>query len=666
MTTPTVHSAVLLARLNDLAQDFAGERVIEASILQQSWIAPHIFKGMAKQPRQAAVDRLPSSAYYMVHWNKKQKTFMEGTDATPADKCLIKLEQLATDPCLVDPVMSPPKGRISSWLSDWINKWRTPLSHSEEGTREPGTDAAIICAKTHAEPAPSHEHALLLQQKAEALAIPFAGTQVIEAGELCKSGVIPDLFKKLTKTPRKAVYQRLVYDQDYLVARKDKHTDRYVSCEPSVAQAKFLVKLEYITQRLSAGASSQPDGNDAQQESTTAMHSAQASIPVIPYLEELDLEEQEMFKDSHGMACRLTCRGERHPRRCFFKVTDVGRMLGVTDMTTNLRGPTSAFLPEEDYVKMREGEDETAVAGEDEEGGRCGDPGRLLMDAAPQQQGERVHYGQTELYLTYRGLLRCLFCSRKPVARTFVTWVEEVLFAAHLGTTQQREELAAALVGLDVDIVRQFARHVLAFKMAGVYLLLIGSVADLRQSMGLSADLPGDSLVCKWGRTEDMDARLAQHMKQYGALEGANLKLVYFAAIDPRYQSKAEMDAKTSVCEVGVRLTGVVLGGQVKTELVVFTSRELKVNAKHVYERIAIQFAGCLKEMAEELSRNRAVGEERDKRLEDKDERLKDKDERLKAMDKRLEDKDEINQMLRDKVKALERELQLTSAARLQ
>jgi hypothetical protein len=94
-----------------------------------------------------------------------------------------------------------------------------------------------------------------------------------------------------------------------------------------------------------------------------------------------------------------------------------------------------------------------------------------------------------ELYFTYRGLLRCLFTSRKPVARTFVSWADQVLFAAHLGTPEQREKLAAALVGVDVDIVRQFAKHVLSFKMAGVYLLLLGTVGELRKALRLPDDL---------------------------------------------------------------------------------------------------------------------------------------------------------------------------------
>lgn len=90
------------------------------------------------------------------------------------------------------------------------------------------------------------------------------------------------------------------------------------------------------------------------------------------------------------------------------------KMLGMKDVTACVMRPISAHLPGEDCVRI-----------EDQEA-----------------SGSAV-----ELYFTYRGLLRCLFASRKPVARTFVAWAEEVLFAAHMGTEEQREELAAALVG---------------------------------------------------------------------------------------------------------------------------------------------------------------------------------------------------------------------------
>jgi hypothetical protein len=138
-----------------------------------------------------------------------------------------------------------------------------------------------------------------------------------------------------------------VRDQDYLVARIDNKTGSYVSSKPSVAQAKYLVKLQYVINQLAAAGSTDNKPAAADDDAQERL-----AVPVIPFLEELALEEQELFKDAQGTTYKLTVRGERHPRCCFFKVTDVGRMLGLRDLTTNLYSATSAFLPEEDYVKM--------------------------------------------------------------------------------------------------------------------------------------------------------------------------------------------------------------------------------------------------------------------------------------------------------------------------
>jgi hypothetical protein len=271
------------------------------------------------------------------------------------------------------------------------------------------------------------------------------------------------------------------------------------------------------------------------------------------------------------------------------------------------------------------------------------------MSCVP-QGGEHT---QAELYFTYRGLLRCLFCSRKPVARTFVTWAEDVLFAAHLGTPEQREELAGALVGVDVDIVRQFAKKVFVHGMSGIYLLLVGDAGKLGHSMGLAGDPVADLLVVKFGRSEDIDKRLEKHNREYGSLKGAKLELVYFAAIDPRFQSQAEKDVKEAVCNIGTHLKGVKIRGQEKTELVLMTRRDLNMAAKHLYQRIAAQYAGCLAYMQEELKLSKAVGEQKDLRLLDKDEQLRGKDNIIKCQTEQIQDKNALIEMLRAQVEAL-------------
>ena len=115
-------------------------------------------------------------------------------------------------------------------------------------------------------------------------------------------------------------------------------------------------------------------------------------------------------------------------------------------------------------------------------------------------------------------------------------------------------------------------------------------------------------------------------------MEGAELRLIYFAPIDPRHQSQAEVDTKNTVCAIGTHLTGVRLRGEAKKELLLFTKTQVKVAGKEAFRRIELQYAGCLEGMTMELDKQRTLTHEKEMRLEDKDKQLADKDAELARM----------------------------------
>ena len=118
----------ILEKLNDLAEDFDGTLVIEASKLQQSWLAPGIFAGKSKQPRQAVADKFSgqAGAYFVVKKNRDGKyALYTGDPNLPQAKYLVKVDVLLSSPDvhLVDPSVTPPRGRLSDWLRKWLGKW---------------------------------------------------------------------------------------------------------------------------------------------------------------------------------------------------------------------------------------------------------------------------------------------------------------------------------------------------------------------------------------------------------------------------------------------------------------------------------------------------------------------------------------------------------------
>ena len=84
----------------------------------------------------------------------------------------------------------------------------------EEGAEE---TAGLLIA-----PRDAIQDALLQEAVAKVTALTFEynGTQVVEASDLHKSAVLPELFKNLTKTPRKAVRLRMTRNVDFFMVQR--------------------------------------------------------------------------------------------------------------------------------------------------------------------------------------------------------------------------------------------------------------------------------------------------------------------------------------------------------------------------------------------------------------------------------------------------------------
>jgi hypothetical protein len=117
----------------------------------------------------------------------------------------------------------------------------------------------------------------------------------------------------------------------------------------------------------------------------------------------LELDEHELLRStSDGKTHRITCRGERDPRGCFFKVAEVARVLNRRKLSDSVTEEESSFKAREDYVYMpREGQQlQSAVHPAPQIGGQGERPthGPLLHllwapempDHLPQPRGPRL------------------------------------------------------------------------------------------------------------------------------------------------------------------------------------------------------------------------------------------------------------------------------------
>jgi hypothetical protein len=69
---------------------------------------------------------------------------------------------------------------------------------------------------------------------------------------------------------------------------------------------------------------------------------------------------------------------------------------------------------------------------------------------------ETVGPKKKELFLTYLGMLRYLFVSRNPNAKTFQKWASKILFAIQIGTIEEKQSVGAELFGVSPEIISKF------------------------------------------------------------------------------------------------------------------------------------------------------------------------------------------------------------------
>lgn len=81
-------------------------------------------------------------------------------------------------------------------------------------------------------------------------------------------------------------------------------------------------------------------------------------------------------------------------------------------------------------------------------------------------------------------------------------------------------------------------------KVSCVYLFRLGTVGDLRVKMKINEGYVDESIVVKFGRTNDLVRRSKEHEKLYNEITGVDIKLYKYLCIDQEYTVDAENQLK--------------------------------------------------------------------------------------------------------------------------
>jgi AraC-like DNA-binding protein len=201
---------------------------------------------------------------------------------------------------------------------------------------------------------------------------------------------------------------------------------------------------------------------------------------------------------------------------------------------------------------------------------------------------------QKELYLTYSGVMKLLFCARGDKAIRFRKWASKVLYTLHLGSQEEKDVLVAEALNVDVLTVTQLFRKSCR-AIPCVYLFEVGTVGEMRSHFNLEYFKNDNEKVYKYGRTEDMARRAGEHQKTYGKLKGNTFGLSVFSYIDEKNASKAETKLKHYFDNMNVNVMD-----NKYNELVVMDNKKL-IAMKELYNDIYIHFSGNNKDLVQQM-----------------------------------------------------------------
>lgn len=320
----------------------------------------------------------------------------------------------------------------------------------------------------------------------------------------------PAFFTGLKKSVRKIVQMKAIGEYMHFYALKKKNGSWEPSGKASV-KAKLLLAAVWARQHIpkltkKGHARHEVDDEGADENQVAGPSGLQKEVIVAPDL--LILDDKEKFMSEDGTPIELETRGERHPAKIFFKLSDVSKGFGIPNLRSTV---FKLYQRGDDYVTFTFGTD-------------------------------NVHTDR--IFFTYSGILRVLFTTRNGHTKRFMKWATEKLFVLQMGTGDEKQALVADVLGVPITAVKQVF-HATITSVSCVYLFTLGCAGDLRASMGgILESVPDDWIVAKFGCTGDIERRATEHMADFKRIGKVSLKLKYCAFVDPTLASEAEVHIK--------------------------------------------------------------------------------------------------------------------------
>jgi len=415
----------------------------------------------------------------------------------------------------------------------------------------------------------------------------------------------PEFYYGCTSKPRNIITKREIPESEYIYATFEKLTKKWNLSDDKCKKAQLLISKKWVDVNYFKSSSiiikkkivlAQQKQRQQEEKQRQQEELPQITTPPPPpkcdsetsatYREEiveeangeqqeienapplLHLDDGEKFHDADGNVIEIETRGERHEDKIYFDVKDVSigfGMLRLNDTLTNKeRGYTRNFDYKIMFIRSKHINDVSCTIK------KC-------------------------LFLTYEGMLRVLFVSRNKNATLFRKWATTKLFTIQMGTREQKVKLGAEILNTSPRTLKAiFDKY--AANFPSIYLMSLGKVRELRETFRICENIPDDSIVYKFGFTDDLARRVIELESEYSKLPGVTMTMGTFQIIDTKYTSEAESEVRETFTAWDARMKA----PQGYNELVTLDDKQF-ANIKKLYRRIGDEFAGATRGLQNEI-----------------------------------------------------------------
>ena len=377
-------------------------------------------------------------------------------------------------------------------------------------------------------------------------------------------------FHGCSRTVRKIIKKKTIDADKYVYAtwsKKNGWTKSSNQAKPS-NKAKLLFLNDWVTQTIpkmmpysnervtQTIPKMMPDSNESKEE--------QYEYPKAPDL--LYLEDSEKFTDNDGNVVDIETRGVRTPTGIYFLAKDVSTAFEMTGLVKTLKDIRCNYIIGVDYKIF------------------------INLNVGTSDSTEQTK----QLFVTYEGMIKILYSSRSDKAMTFRSWATETLFTVQMGSEEDKEILGSTLIGQSVKNVRAVFKTC-SKKVPCIYRFSLGTAKVLRNTMNLPENIKDDYIIIKYGLTDNLDRRSAEHVREYEKIPNVKLGLMDFSYIDPKFLSDAETDIKEffQTIEIPVHYKKYV-------ELVAVNPKH-ETQIKKQYKFISTEYQGLITELIDQI-----------------------------------------------------------------